>query len=65
MAGTRIVTWNGWTSGTLNYREYIRIGSGAPAGILTVAPLLVPGTIARAAVGAAVLRAGSKGHLQR
>lgn len=29
-ASKRIVTWNGWTPGTLSYREFLRIGTGAP-----------------------------------
>lgn len=36
-SGTRYVSWNGWTSGTNNYRLYMRKGTGAPAGLSFVA----------------------------
>lgn len=34
-ASKRYVTWNGWTQGTNYYRQYIRVGTGAP--VATVA----------------------------
>ena len=36
-AGTRYVAWNGWTFGTINYRQYLRKGSGTAAGPTTLA----------------------------
>jgi hypothetical protein len=29
-ASTRIVSWNGWTPGTIKYRHFLRIGAGSP-----------------------------------
>jgi len=34
-ATKRYVSWNGWTSGSTSYRQYLRIGTGAP--VATVA----------------------------
>jgi hypothetical protein len=36
-ASTRQVVWSGWTNNTNYYREYIRIGTGAPTGPTTLA----------------------------
>jgi hypothetical protein len=38
--GTRYVSWNGWTSGTNSYRLYLRKGTGTPAGLTQVAPIV-------------------------
>jgi hypothetical protein len=34
-ATTRYVSWNGWTSGSTSYRQYLRIGTGAPVATVT------------------------------
>ena len=46
-ASTRIVTWNGWTSGTSTYRQFLRIGTETPtnpvaAAVWTADPALAP-----------------------
>jgi parallel beta-helix repeat protein len=39
---TRYVVWNGWTSGTLSYRLYLRRGTGTPIGPAIAAPIWRP-----------------------
>jgi hypothetical protein len=59
-AGTRIVSWNGWTGGTLSYRQYVRTGIGTPPALLLhVAP--IAGEPAEIAVTPA-RRSGSPGR---
>lgn len=41
-AGTRYVSWNGWTNGTNNYRLYLRKGTGTPVGLASVARVMTP-----------------------
>jgi hypothetical protein len=48
-ASTRQVVWSGWTQNTTSYREYIRIGTGAPTGPTTLA---LPWTGSMSAAGA-------------
>jgi hypothetical protein len=60
-ASTRIVLWNGWTPGTNWYRQFIRTGTGSPAGLPAVAPILAVGA-SSAHAGATVHRGPSAGH---
>jgi len=43
-AGTRYIAWNGWTSGSSNYRLYLRRGSGTPVGPAAAATVWMPGS---------------------
>ena len=63
-AGTRYVLWNGWTSGTTSYRQFIRKGSGTPIGPTSAAAVwsgdVSAGTVGAAAGGGARTDSGSR-----
>ena len=42
-AGTRYVSWNGWTSGGDHHRIYLRKGTGTPSGLAEAAPIATLG----------------------
>ena len=42
-AGTRYVSWNGWTSGGDHHRIYLRKGTGTPPGLAEAAPIATLG----------------------